>query len=347
MTPWLLIWTGILLIAIVFTIPILQSLLARTALAKYRLPEVITRASASLRAVLAVAGIRIIMMGTAYNDRSWSQYVDHALVIALIGTIIWFLCDVVIAVEELALWQFKNATDVDDVRIRRANTQVTLLRRLIVATLVFVGVAIALMTFPAVHVIGQSILASAGLISIVAGLAAQSTLTNVFAGIQLALSNALRVGDVVVVDGESGVIHDITLTYVVVDLWDERKLIFPSSHFTTEPFENWTRSGDPIGGAVLIDVDWTAPFAAMREELARMLATTPLWDGRTGTLSVADAEGGTVQVRISLSAGDTLALFSLMSYVREQMVVYLASQGVQAMPRTRIERTPPPSLPTA
>ncbi|MGB3305068.1 MAG: mechanosensitive ion channel domain-containing protein [Thermomicrobiales bacterium] len=208
-----------------------------------------------------------------------------------------------IAVEELALWQFKNATDVDDVRIRRANTQVTPLRRLIVATLVFVGVAIALMTSPAVHVIGQSILASAGLISIVAGLAAQSTLTNVFAGIQLALSNALRVGDVVVVASESGVIHDITLTYVVVNLWDERKLIFPSSHFTTEPFENWTRSGDPIGGAV--------------------------------------------QVRISLSAGHTLALFSLMSYVREEMVVSLASQGVQAMPRTRIARTLPPSLPTA
>jgi len=208
--------------------------------------------------------------------------------------------------------------------------------------------AVALTTFPSVNLIGTGLLASAGLISIVAGLAAQTSLINIFAGIQLALSDALRVGDVVQdvvqMEDESGVVNDITLTYVVIGLWDARKLILPSSYFISQPFENWTRSGDRIGGTVFLDVDWTVPIAQIRAEPEQALTDPPLWDGRNGSLGVADITGGQVRLRIDLSARDTSSLFGLNAYVREQMVTYLQEQGGTGLPRQRIEQVPPPLM---
>ncbi len=216
-------------------------------------------------------------------------------------------------------------------------TQVTVLRRLAIAIVVILGVAAILMTFPRFSDIGTTVFASAGVLSVVAGLAAQTSLGAVFAGMQIAFSGAIRVGDVVQLENGQwwGRIEEITLSYVVVQLWDERRLVLPTTYFTTEPFENWTRSATEIMGAVEFDVDFSVPFSDMRAELDRLLSESDLWDGRRGVLQVTDAIGGMVRVRIVVSAPNAGALFDLRCAVREGMVSWVQHQGV--LPTQRIE----------
>jgi hypothetical protein len=225
----------------------------------------------------------------------------------------------------------------EDRQWRRIRTQVTVLRRLAIALVVILGAAAILMTFPRFSDIGTTVFASAGVLSVVAGLAAQTSLGAVFAGMQIAFSGAIRVGDVVQLeDGQWwGRIEEITLSYVVVRLWDERRLVLPCTYFTTEPFENWTRSATEIMGTVEFDVDFSVPFADMRAELDRLLADSELWDGRRGVLQVTDAIGGVVRVRIVVSAPNAGALFDLRCAVREGMVDWVRHRGV--LPTQRIE----------
>jgi small-conductance mechanosensitive channel len=203
---------------------------------------------------------------------------------------------------------------------------------------VVIGVLAAaamLLTFPSARAAGASILASAGVISIVAGLAAQTSLANVFAGLQLAFTDAIRVDDVVVVEEEWGRIEEITLTYVVVHIWDDRRLVLPSTYFTTTPFQNWTRKESAVLGSVELDVDWSVPFDAMRAELDRLLTDHPLWDRRVGVLQVTDAVGSVVRVRVLVSAPDAGALFDLRCQVREGLVVWLQRDHAYGLPRVR------------
>jgi small-conductance mechanosensitive channel len=174
-------------------------------------------------------------------------------------------------------------TDADRHR-RRVRTQITVLRRLVVALVVVFGLASVLMTFPAFSNIGKTLFASAGVLSVVAGLAAQTSLGAAFAGIQISFSDAIRVGDVVVVEGEWGRIEEITLTYVVVHIWDERRLVLPCTYFIKTPFQNWTRNATALLGTVALDVDFTVPLDAMRAELDRLIKSSKLWDGRANVL---------------------------------------------------------------
>jgi hypothetical protein len=208
------------------------------------------------------------------------------------------------------------------------------------------GTAAILMTFPSFSNIGTTVFASAGVLSVVAGLAAQTSLGAVFAGMQIAFSGAIRVGDVVQLENGQwwGRIEEITLSYVVVRLWDERRLVLPCTYFTTEPFENWTRSATEIMGTVEFDVDFTVPLHDMRAELDRLLGESELWDGRRGVLQVTDAVGGVVRVRIVVSAPNAGALFDLRCAVREGMVDWV--QRTRVLPTQRIENfemTPEPA----
>ncbi len=279
---WLMVWIGTLLAVVAVAVPLLRSLLNRiTAVRRYRLPVLLEKCRTSIRAVLLVIGAQIILVSTTDAGDAWVGLASHTLTIGAIAATFWFLIDLVSGLEDVVLAHLNRQQPDNDVNIRRAWTQVTLLRRLVSAILIVIGVAVALTTFPSVNLIGTGRLASAGLISIVAGLAAQTSLINIFAGIQLALSDALRVGDVVQMEDESGVVNDITLTYVVIGLWDARKLILPSSYFISQPFENWTRSGDRIGGTVFLDVDWTVPIAQIRAELEQALTDPALgWPHR-------------------------------------------------------------------
>jgi hypothetical protein len=243
---------------------------------------------------------------------------------------------VLLFLEDLGLKRYR--TDVRDNRAaRRMRTQVLILRRLTVSVVVVVALGAALLSFPGVRAVGASLLASAGLISVVAALAAQSTLANVFAGIQLAFSDAIRLDDVVIAEEEWGWIEEITLSYVVVRLWDDRRMVLPSTYFTSTPFQNWTRRNSELLGAVEMDVDWGVDVGAMRAELERVVGDTDLWDGRTQVLQVTDAVGGAVRVRALVTAVDAGTLFDLRCHVREQLVSWVQRQDTPGLPRTRVE----------
>ena len=293
-----------------------------------------------VRAMLMVIAAAATLHRVSDPESNWRGWLDHLLVVVLIGTITWLLASLVVVAERRAIARFgggdEGLTDADRHR-RKIRTQVTTLRRLVIAVVVVLGAAAALMTFPSFSDIGKTLFASAGLLSVVAGLAAQTSLGAAFAGIQIAFSDAIRVGDVVVLEDEWGRIEEITLTYVVVHLWDERRLVLPCTYFTTTPFQNWTRNATELLGTAELDVDFTVPFDAMRAELDRLLRANPLWDGRVGVLQVTDAVDGYVRVRMLVSAPNAGALFDLRCDVREGMVEWLQREQPGALPRRRLE----------
>ncbi len=329
-------WLAAIAAFALVAIGVVRYLLNREHVRHRDLVAVLRKTQDALITLVTVAAIRIGMFGVGTTNERWSQVVSHILSIAFIIAVVWFICEVLVAVEGLLLARETTAYHHDPVKARKVRTQTILLRRLLVAVVILVGSAAVLMTFPAVRVIGQGLLASAGLISIVAGLAAQTSLANVFAGIQLTLTDSIRVGDVVQVEDQSGIVGEITLTYVVIYLWDDRRLILPSSYFVTTPFENWTRWGDEITGVVLIDVDWTVPIADLRAEVERALKASSVWDRRSFRLVVGDVSQGNVTLRISASAANTDAMFGLNGLIRETVVTYLARRG-EGLPRQRRE----------
>ncbi|RZU74700.1 small-conductance mechanosensitive channel [Micromonospora kangleipakensis] len=285
--------------------------------------------------VLAVQlGVRF---STGYAVGSpWRQIVLHVLALGIIATVSWLVASLLVVIEDTALARFR--VDVPNNRhARRVRTQVVLLRRLTIAVIVVLAVGVMLMTFPAVRGIGAGVLTSAGVVGVVAALAAQSLLGNVFAGLQLAFSDAVRLDDVVVVEGEWGRIEELTLSYVVVQIWDDRRLILPTSYFTSTPFENWTRTEAAVLGTAELDVDWSIPVQAMREELRRLAESSELWDGRVCVLQVTDATGGMIKVRALVSAADAGSLWDLRCLVREHLVAWVRDQRPTALPRMRAE----------
>ncbi|KWX57243.1 mechanosensitive ion channel family protein [Mycobacterium sp. NAZ190054] len=293
-----------------------------------------------LRATLIVIAASAAVRRTTDAQAGWRGWLDHTLVITLIATLTWVVVSLIRVVERQVITRFaggdEGLTDADRHR-RKIKTQVTVLRRLVVAVVVVLGAAAALMTFPSFSDIGKTLFASAGVLTVVAGLAAQTSLGSVFAGIQIAFSDAIRVGDVVVLEEEWGRIEEITLTYVVVHLWDERRLVLPCTYFTSTPFQNWTRNATELLGTAELDVDFTVPFDAMRAELDRMLRENDKWDGRVGVLQVTDAVEGLVRVRMLVSASNAGALFDLRCDIREGMVAWLQRTNPAALPRQRIE----------
>ncbi|WP_432515408.1 mechanosensitive ion channel family protein [Kineococcus sp. SYSU DK001] len=233
----------------------------------------------------------------------------------------------------------------DNRRQRQRRTQVQLLKRVVVALIVVVAVAAVLLTIPGARGVGASVLASAGLLSVVAGLAAQTSLANVFAGLQIAFTDGIRVDDVVVVEQEWGHIEDITLTYVVVRLWDQRRLILPSTYFTTTPFANWTRNSSDITGSVDFETDWTTPVDELRSHAEGFVREHPLWNGQTFALQVTDARNSVLSFRVLVSANSGGELFDLRCAVREELVRVLRRDHPGALPKVRLESAPVVSLP--
>jgi len=290
-----------------------------------------------LVATIVLAIQLAVWFSTGYaTGTPWRRALLHVLLLAGVATSAWLVAALLLVTEDAALARFR--TDVPDNRqARRIKTQIVMLRRVTIAVIIVLTVGVMLMTFPSVRGIGTSLLASAGVIGVVAALAAQSVLGNVFAGIQLAFSDAVRLDDVVVVDGEWGRIEELTLSYVAVHVWDDRRLILPTSYFTTTPFQNWTRTRAAVLGTAEFDVDWAVPVQGMREELRRVVEATGLWDGRVCVLQVTDATGGMVRVRALVSAADAPSLWDLRCLVRERLVEWIREQRPTALPRLRAE----------
>ena len=259
----------------------------------------------------------------------------HVLLIVALACLTWMAY--------AAAWVFEDAAkarqDSDQGRSRRFETQAQVLRRLTQSIIVVVGIVAIIGTFEVARQAMTTVLASAGVISVIFGLAAQQTLGNVFAGLQLAFTDAIRVGDVVVAGEkkETGSVEEITLSYLVVRIWDERRLIIPSRYFTQTPFENWTRRAAAQLGTVELKLDWSAPMTLIRAKVEQLLTATDLWDGRTWGVQITDSDEYTVTVRVLVSAKNSGHLSDLRAYMREQLISWIVAEEPWARPAQRIE----------
>lgn len=230
----------------------------------------------------------------------------------------------------------RHPRDVEDnLRARTVETQTRVLSRSAQTLVLIGGCAMVLMTFPGMRQLGASLLASAGVLGIIAGMAARPVFSNLIAGLQLALAQPIRIDDVLVVKGEWGRVEEITGTYVVLKIWDERRLIIPLQWFIENPFENWTRTGAEIIGTVFLSVDFATPMDALRAEARRLVEAAPEWDGRVFAVQVTEATERTMQVRVLVSAGNSARAFDLRCKVREGLLTFLAREHPQALPLVR------------
>ncbi|MEU3336052.1 mechanosensitive ion channel family protein [Streptomyces sp. NPDC002144] len=271
--------------------------------------------------------------------------VGQFLTLVLIGAAAWLVIRIAAAIVETSYSRYARAHH-DAARVRRVRTQVSLIMRVVAAIVGVVAVAAMLLTFPAMRAAGASLLASAGILGIVAGVAAQSTLGNMFAGLQIAFGDMVRLGDTVVVDGEWGTVEEITLTFLTVRTWDERRITMPVSYFTSKPFENWSRGSNQMTGIVYWHLDHSAPVEAMRERLRDILRECPAWDGRAHNLVVTDSTPNTIQVRALVTAKDADDIWTVRVAVREQMLSWLCAEHPYALPRVNTaDAVLPPSRP--
>ena len=306
---------------------------ASSILARVRRPGHFTFAAWGAWAGLGIALVNPHL--SDWNGTSITTFLMHVLLVVALACLTWMAY--------AAAWVFEDAAkarqDSDQGRSRRFETQAQVLRRLTQSIIVVVGVVAIIGTFEVARQAMTTVLASAGVISVIAGLAAQQTLGNVFAGLQLAFTDAIRVGDVVVAGDkhETGSVEEITLSYVVVRIWDERRLIIPCRYFTQTPFENWTRRAAAQLGTVELKLDWSAPMTLIRTKVEQLLTSTDLWDGRTWGVQITDSDEYTVTVRVLVSAKNSGHLSDLRAFLREQLISWIVTEEPWARPAQHIE----------
>jgi small-conductance mechanosensitive channel len=259
--------------------------------------------------------------------------------LVLIGIVAFIVFELVNTAAAFVLSRYR--LDVaDNLQARAVYTQVVVLKKVAVSIIGVFTLASMLMVFDSVRQFGQSILASAGVAGIVVGLAAQRSIAMLLAGFQIALTQPIRLDDVVIVENEWGRIEEITLTYVVVRVWDLRRLVVPITHFIEKPFQNWTRTASDILGTVLLYVDYTVPVDSLRSELTRILKASRFWDGKVNVLQVTDAKEHTLEVRAMASAADASLAWDLRCEIREQLVGFLQRNYPESLPKLRASFEP-------
>lgn len=261
---------------------------------------------------------------------------SHWIVVVVVLGLTWLAVAAVGTVKRRVLRRYPVDVE-DNLAARRMQTQARVLGRLAQFLVALLGVSLALMTFPAVRQLGTTLLASAGLIGLVAGIAAKPVFGNLIAGLQIALSQPIRLDDVVIVEGEWGRVEQITSTYVVVRIWDERRLVVPLQWFIEHPFQNWTRTTAQLVGDATLWLDYRTPMAAVREHLQKTCEGDPRWDGRVCVAQVTDASEQAIQVRMLVSARNSGDLFDLRCAVRESTVAFLEHEHPGALPRLRTD----------
>jgi small-conductance mechanosensitive channel len=262
--------------------------------------------------------------------------VSHALSLAVIVGLTWLAVRGIRALVDIVL-QLNPADVSDNLHARAVRTQANVIGRTLTVLVVVVGLAAALLTFPGVRQVGATLLASAGVAGLVVGLAARPVLSNLMAGLQIALTQPIRIDDVLIVKGEWGRVEELTGAYVVMRIWDERRLVIPLNWFIENPFENWTRSSSQLIGSIFWWFDYTVPVDALREEFMRQVKAAPEWDGRVAALQVTDANERAVQVRALASAADAGKAFDLRCRLREGMLAYVQREFASSLPRVRLE----------
>jgi small-conductance mechanosensitive channel len=277
-----------------------------------------------------------VALPTVPLDREVRGLVAHGLVVGFIVLLGWSATAAITLASEFYLGR-SNIDFNSDVLARKHLTQVRVLRRVTTTLVILITVAAALMTFDSVRQYGVSLIASAGAAGLVVGLAARPLLTNMFAGIQIAITQPIRIGDALIVENEWGWVEEITSTYVVIKIWDWRRMVVPLSYFLEKPFQNWTRQTTDLIGTVLLWVDYTVPVSRVRHELEEIVRASKLWDGQVVNLQVVDSNERAVQLRALVSARTSPETWDLRCEVREKLVAFLQDRFPDALPKQRAE----------
>ncbi|MFI8380400.1 mechanosensitive ion channel family protein [Leeuwenhoekiella sp. NPDC079379] len=280
--------------------------------------------------------LRIILVREEITSYIQASILSHTSTLLFIISLTWALILIIKAFKRNILTKYDMSV-ADNVHARKIYTQFTVLERVFIFLIILFAVSIALMSFDSIRAIGVSILTSAGIAGIIIGFAAQKALGTLMAGIQIAFTQPIRIDDVVVVEGEWGRIEEIYLTYVVVKIWDKRRLVLPTTYFIEKPFQNWTRNSSDILGTVFIYTDYNVPFDALRNELTRILENTDLWDGEVNVLQVTDTKNEVVETRALMSSKDSPTSWDLRVLVREKLVLFIQENYPHSLPRTRVE----------
>lgn len=289
----------------------------------------------ALKLIVPLVGV-ILIVPTLDLPASSHELFKQAASLGLIGAVGFILYQLVNAVEEAVLNQFRIDVK-DNLEARKVYTQVKVLKKIAVVVIVIFTAASMLMVFDSVRQLGTSILASAGVLGIIVGFAAQRSIATVLAGFQIALTQPIRLDDVVIVENEWGRIEEISLTYVVVLIWDQRRLIVPISYFIEKPFQNWTRVSADLLGSVFLYVDYTVPLKALRDELDRLVENNARWDRKVKVIQVTDAKPNGMEVRVLVSAADAPTAWDLRCELREKLIDFLQKYHPQGLPRMRAE----------
>ncbi len=292
--------------------------------------------SIPFRLLLVVMSITFTLQFT-YFDNLNNAVLSKLVFISLLISISYFLVKVSEFIRDVIYEKFSGDT-VNNLAERKVKTQVEFLQKASSMFIILIAISIGLMSFSQVRQLGTSILASAGIAGIIVGFAAQKSLSNLLAGLQIAFTQPIRIDDAVIVEGEFGRIEEITLSYVVINLWDSRRLIVPISYFLEKPFQNWTRTSADLLGSVFINVDFNLPIDTLREQLREILkepTAAKLWDGRVSNVQVTDLTDTSMQIRILISARNSGNAFDLRCIIREKIVRFITENFPDALPKRR------------
>ncbi|MBY8827852.1 mechanosensitive ion channel family protein [Hephaestia mangrovi] len=287
---------------------------------------------------LALALVRLHLHLVGEADAAWRQGAG-LLLPAMLG---WLAIAMLRAMQRIVEIR-TDITVADNLAARRRRTRSAILGRIAIFLVAFVTICLMLLSIPAVRAVGVTLMASAGLAGLAVGAAAQPALKNLIAGIQMAFTEPIRIDDVVIVENEWGRIEEIRLTYVVVKIWDERRLIVPVSRFLEQPFENWTRANSQLLGTSFFYLDPTADLVRLRTKFEETVKADPRWDGRVMTLAVTDIREQVIEVRALVSAADSGRQFDLRTAIREKLLAFIRDEMPEALPRRRAELVPHPA----
>lgn len=329
------IFSGLVLIGTLITHYVVFSLIGKiNGKDKFILGEVRARMKKPSFVFLIFVALSIIV-SSVIPDSPLSIYFYHFFKLGIIYSLTWLIIKSTGLGKDVILRKY-DVNEKDNLKARIVYTQFKIIERILNFTIILIAIAIALMTFDGIRKIGVSLFASAGVAGIILGFAAQKMIGTVLAGFQIAITQPIRLDDVVIVEGEWGWIEEITLTYVVVRIWDKRRLILPTTYFIEKPFQNWTRVSSDILGTVFIYTDYTVPFDELRKELTRILEFDDNWDGEVNVLQVTDSTEKTVEVRALMSSADSPSAWNLRVNVREKLIEFLQKNYPESLPKSRV-----------
>jgi len=307
-------------------------------------PEIVKKISIPLFLLFFSFVLRMRSLTAILHLDDHSYWFKKASTLLFIFAFTWLLIKIIKLIKQLVINNYDVDSE-DNLKARKVYTQFTILERIIIFILIILAIGIALMSFDGIKEIGISIFASAGVAGIIIGFSAQKMIGAILAGIQIALAQPIKIDDVVVIEGEWGRIEQISLTYVVIALWDKRRLVVPTTYFIEQPFQNWTKTSADIVGSVFLYTDYKVSFDALREELTRVLKESPLWDGHTNVLQVTNSAASYIEIRALMSAKDAPTAWDLRVLVREKLISFLQKNYPESIAHNRvILKNDPPDI---